>query len=177
MLLRLAPKGSAAADASPAARPQAARGARALVALHSVAFAAKDYGIGQSVAAPARVRLLWSPQPILGAAVILAGAGLVAWTMRVFRSWRFQARIDAAHRLSTDGPFAWVRHPIYAALDLLALGSLLWIPTPWTAAGLLLITLMGDVRARGEEKVLRAAFGDHYARYSARVRRLIPGIY
>jgi protein-S-isoprenylcysteine O-methyltransferase Ste14 len=97
--------------------------------------------------------------------------------MRVFRSWRFQARIDATHRLSTDGPFAFVRHPIYAALDLLALGSLLWIPTPWTAAGLLLMMVMGDVRARGEEKVLLAAFGEDYRRYSARVRRFVPGIY
>ena len=35
----------------------------------------------------------------------------------------------------------------------------------------------GDVRARGEEKVLRAAFGEEYARYGAKVRRLIPGIY
>jgi protein-S-isoprenylcysteine O-methyltransferase Ste14 len=177
MLLRLAPKASAAADASPAARPQAARGARALVALHSMAFAVMYYGIGQSVAAPTRVRLLWSPRPIAGGAVILAGAVLVAWAMRVFRSWRFQARIDAAHRLSTDGPFAWVRHPIYAALDLLALGSLLWIPTPWTAAGLLLMIVMGDVRARGEEKILLAAFGDDYARYAARVRRFVPGLY
>jgi protein-S-isoprenylcysteine O-methyltransferase Ste14 len=177
MLLRLAPKASAAADASPAPEPQSAGRARALVALHGVAFAALYYGIGQAVAAPARVRLLWSPLPIAGAAVILAGAALLGWTMRVFRSWRFQARIDAGHRLSTDGPFAWVRHPIYAALDLLALGSLLWVPTPWTAAGLLLMVVTGDVRARGEEKVLRAAFGEDYSRYAAKVRRLIPGIY
>ena len=135
------------------------------------------YGIGQAVAAPARVRLLWTPLPTVGAALILAGAALLAWTLRVFRSWRFQARIDVGHRLSTDGPFAWVRHPIYAALDLLALGTLAWIPTPWTAAGLLLMAVMGDVRARGEEKVLVAAFGDSYRRYAASVRRFVPGIY
>ena len=135
------------------------------------------FGVGQAVAAPDRLRLLWPPMPIAGAALILAGAALVAWTMRVFRSWRFQARIDAGHRLSTDGPFAWVRHPIYAALDLLALGTLLWLPTPWTATGLLLMAVMGDVRARGEEKVLQAAFGDAYRRYRARVRRFVPGIY
>ena len=177
MLSRFAPKRSAAADASPPAQPQVARRARALVALHGAGFFAMYYGIGQSVAAPARVRLLWSPQPIAGAALILAGAALVGWTMRVFRSWRFQARIDAGHRLSTDGPFAWVRHPIYAALDLLALGSLVWIPTPWTAAGALLMAVMGDVRARGEEKVLAAAFGEEYRRYATTVRLFIPGIY
>lgn len=177
MLLRLAPQAGAAADASPLPRPRAARGSRALVALHGLGFAAMYYGIGQAVAAPARVRLLWRPHPIAGGAVILAGALLVAWTMRVFRSWRFQARIDAGHRLSTDGPFAWVRHPIYAALDLLALGSLLWIPTVATLAGLLLMIVMGDVRARGEETVLLAAFGEDYRRYRSRVRRFVPGIY
>jgi len=177
MLLKLAPKASAAADASPVAEPQAARRARTLVAVHSVAFFLMYYGIGQAVTAPARARRLWTPQPILGAAVILAGALLLAWTMRVFRSWRFQARIDAGHRLSTDGPFAWVRHPIYAALDLLALGSLVWIPTPWTAAALLLMAVVGDMRARSEEKVLAAAFGDDYPRYAATVRRFVPGIY
>jgi protein-S-isoprenylcysteine O-methyltransferase Ste14 len=177
MLMRLAPKTTASADASPAAEPQVARRARALVFLHGLAFAVMYYGIGQAVAAPARARLLWAPQPMAGGAVIVAAAALVAWTMRVFRSWRFQARIDAAHRLSTDGPFAWVRHPIYAALDLLALGSMIWIPTPWTAAGLLLMIVTGDVRARGEEAILRAAFGEDYGRYAARVRRLLPGIY
>lgn len=135
------------------------------------------YGVGQAVGAPERVRLLWTPQPIPGAVVILAGAVLVGWTMRVFRSWRFQARIDAGHRLSTDGPFAWVRHPIYAALDLLALGTLVWIPSPWTAAGLLLMAVIGDVRARGEEKVLVAAFGESYGRYRASVRRFVPKVY
>jgi protein-S-isoprenylcysteine O-methyltransferase Ste14 len=135
------------------------------------------YGVGQAVGAPERVRLLWTPQPIPGAVVILAGAVLVGWTMRVFRSWRFQARIDAGHRLSTDGPFAWVRHPIYAALDLLALGTLVWIPSPWTAAGLLLMAVIGDVRARGEEKVLVAAFGESYRRYRASIRRFVPKVY
>lgn len=177
MQLKRAPQASAAADASPAPRPATARHARVLVALHGVAFAAMYYGIGQAVAAPARARVLWSPQPLAGGTVIVAGAAMVGWTMRVFRSWRFQARIDAGHRLSTDGPFAWVRHPIYAALDLLALGTLLWIPTPWTAAGLALMAVMGDVRARGEEEVLLAAFGDSYRQYRAKVRRFVPGVY
>jgi protein-S-isoprenylcysteine O-methyltransferase Ste14 len=176
-LLRRGPRGAVGAEAPSASEPQAARGARALVALHGVAFAAMYYGVGQAVAAPGRMRLLWATHPILGGAVILAGAALLAWTLRVFRSWRFQARIDAGHRLSTDGPFAWVRHPIYAALDLLALGTLVWIPTPWTGAGLLLMAVMGDVRARGEEKVLVAAFGESYRRYRASVRRFVPKIY
>jgi protein-S-isoprenylcysteine O-methyltransferase Ste14 len=175
-LLRLAPKARAGAGAA-ATEPQAARSARALVALHGVAFAAMYYGVGQALAAPDRLRLLWTARPVVGGAIILTGAAVIAWTMRVFRSWRFQARIDSGHQLSTEGPFRWVRHPIYAALDLLALGTLLWIPTVGTAAGLLLMMVIGDMRARGEEKVLLAAFGDAYRRYQTGVRRFVPGIY
>ena len=70
-----------------------------------------------------------------------------------------------------------MRHPIYLALDLLALGSALWLPTAWTAAGFLMMVVTGDIRARGEEKLLIAAFGDSYRRYRAGVRRFIPGLY
>ena len=177
MLLRRAPRAEAAADASPAARPTAAPHARVLVALHAVAFAAMYYGIGEAVFSPARALPLFPPQPIGGGTVILAGTAIMGWTMRVFRSWRFQARVDAGHRLSTDGPFSWVRHPIYVALDLLALGTLLWVPTAWTVAGLVLTAVVGDIRGRGEEEILLVAFGDSYRRYQAKVRRFVPGIY
>jgi len=175
-LLRLAPKRSAGAAAE-VEQPLTARRSAALVFLHGTAFAVMYYGIGQAVAAPARARLLLAPQPLLGGGVILLGAALVAWTMRVFRSWRLLARVDAGHQLCTEGPFRWVRHPIYLALDLLALGSALWLPTPWTAAGLSMMVVTGDIRARGEEKLLIAAFGDAYRRYQAGVRRFIPRIY
>jgi protein-S-isoprenylcysteine O-methyltransferase Ste14 len=39
------------------------------------------------------------------------------------------------------------------------------------------MAMMGDVRARGEETVLLAAFGEDYRRYATKVRRFIPGIY
>ena len=124
-----------------------------------------------------RVRFLFPPLPLAGALVMLAAAALAAWTVAVFRSWRLRARVEAGHELSTDGSFRFVRNPIYLGMDLLAAGTFLWVPTPIVLAGMLLVFLGGDLRARAEEKVLRAAFGDRYRDYAARVKRFVPGVY
>jgi protein-S-isoprenylcysteine O-methyltransferase Ste14 len=40
-----------------------------------------------------------------------------------------------------------------------------------------LVVLGGDLRARAEERVLLAAFGERYCDYIKRTSRLIPGLY
>jgi protein-S-isoprenylcysteine O-methyltransferase Ste14 len=112
-----------------------------------------------------------------GGATVLASAGLAAWTLAVFRSWRLLPRIEHQHELCTAGPFRWVRHPIYLAMDLLAAGTWLWLPTAPVAASAVLVAVAGDVRGRGEERQLAAAFGSAYDRYRRRVRRFVPGLY
>ena len=101
----------------------------------------------------------------------------MGWTFWVFESWRLRAKIESDHQLTTDGPFRHVRHPIYLAIDLLALGSAIWAPLLFTFLGLALIAIAGDLRARAEEKVLLTAFGDRYREYMKRTYRFIPGIY
>jgi protein-S-isoprenylcysteine O-methyltransferase Ste14 len=39
------------------------------------------------------------------------------------------------------------------------------------------VALGGDLRARAEETVLLAVFGDRYREYQRRVKRFIPGVY
>jgi protein-S-isoprenylcysteine O-methyltransferase Ste14 len=178
-LLRLAggrgapPEPAGAADA-PA--PAAAHPVR-LVLLHSAAFAVLYFGLGQAVLSRRPTRLLFAPHPILGAAIIVAGCGLLAWALLVFRSWRLLARIERGHQLCTTGPFRLVRHPIYLALDLLALGTLVWVPTWIILIGVILTVLAGDLRARGEERLLCEVFGDAYRQYQVRVPRTVPGLY
>jgi len=121
--------------------------------------------------------LLIVPRPLAGGVAILAAAGLAGWTLAVFRSWRLRARIESEHELCTAGPFRWVRHPIYLAMDLLAVGSWLWVPTAATAVGAALVALGGDLRGRSEERLLHSAFGERFDRYRRRVRRFLPGIY
>jgi len=155
---------------------QAVRGAGLLVAAHSVAFGLMYFEIGARVLG-GRVPSLFSGQRLAGTVVIALAAWLACWALRYFASWRIQARLDTGHRLATGGPFRWLRHPIYMALNLLALGSALWVPSPLMLRAMLLMWLGSDLRGRAEERLLTQAFGSAYAHYCARTPRFVPGIY
>ena len=101
----------------------------------------------------------------------------MAWALVYFRSWRFRAKLDERHQLATGGPFRIVRHPIYMGLNMLALGTALWVPTAIVWAGCVLMAIGSDLRARAEETLLASAFGPVYHEYRKRTRRFVPGIY
>jgi protein-S-isoprenylcysteine O-methyltransferase Ste14 len=151
-------------------------GARALVAFHALAFGALYLGLGNAVI-PGRVPIWFPGQRVVGTLVIAAGAVLASWSLAYFQSWRFQAKLDAGHQLATGGPFAFVRHPIYMGLNLFALGTAVWVPHPIVWAGVVLMVIGSDLRARAEEKLLARAFGEGYRTYCQRTARFIPGIY
>jgi protein-S-isoprenylcysteine O-methyltransferase Ste14 len=149
---------------------------RALLAFHALAFALMYFGIGYSVI-PGRVPGWFPGQRVAGTLVIACGAALMVWALVYFRSWRFRATLDKGHELATGGPFRILRHPIYMGLNLLALGTALWVPTAIVWAAFVLMAIGSDLRARAEENVLKQAFGPSYDEYCARTRRFIPGIY
>lgn len=185
-LLRLADrrKAGGATPATPAPQtgsPQtgapSAPHAVGLIVLHAAAFSVFYFGLGQALFARRGARLLLAAHPVIGGATVVAGAGVLAWSLIVFRSWRLLARIEPGHQLCTAGPFRIVRHPIYLSLDLLALGTFLWVPNPVVLVGAILIVVAGDLRARSEERLLCAVFGDEYRDFQRRVPRTIPGLY
>ena len=164
------------AEAPVASETHTARFSRVLLWFHAMAFGVMYFGLANAIL-PNRVPLWFAGQRIAGTLVIAAGAALMCWSLTAFESWRFRAKVDADHRLATGGPFRLLRHPIYMGLNLLALGSAIWVPTTltWIAFGLMVIG--SDFRARAEETVLTEAFGREYSTYCARTRRFIPGIY
>ena len=175
----VAPPSPLTTNTMPPAVPTAvatARFSRLAFVPHLIAFAILYIGI-ESAVVRHRVPEWFTGQRIVGALLIVAGAALAASALLYFRSWRLRAQIDAEHQLATGGPFRYLRNPIYMALNLLALGSAIWVPTPtlWIAVALMLIG--SDVRARVEEGVLRESFGEEYRDYSAKTRRFIPGVY
>ena len=94
------------------------------------------------------------------------------------KQWAVAARLVEGHKLITEGPYAYVRNPIYTGIlgMLIATGLAMenWIQTIVAvivfAAGLV-------IRVRTEEKLLRAAFGQEFEDYARRVPAVIPGIY
>lgn len=173
-------RGSSSKEASPelvvTSQEYTAPYSRSILAFHLFGFAAMYVGILKAVL-PERVPTGLLGQHAAGALVIAAGAVLIAWGAASLRSWRFRARLDHGHELATGGAFRLLRHPIYAGINLVALGTAIWTPTfvTWTAS--LLIVVGSDLRARAEESVLKQAFGSRYADYARCVKRFIPGVY
>jgi protein-S-isoprenylcysteine O-methyltransferase Ste14 len=177
VILRIRDRKDGAADTAPILQQQTtAPFSRALVMLHGLAFAVMYFGIFNAVI-PGRVPHWFPGQRLAGSLVIAGGAALMSWALVSFRSWRFRAALDQNHRLATGGPFRILRHPIYMGMNLLALGTALWVPTAIVWAGFVLMAIGSDLRARAEETLLAHAFGDLYREYCARTRRFVPGLY
>ncbi|HEY4133369.1 MAG TPA: isoprenylcysteine carboxylmethyltransferase family protein [Gemmatimonadaceae bacterium] len=155
---------------------QTGRFSRLVLGIHMAAFGLMYFGLGASLF-PNRVPLWFVGQRIAGTLVMAIGAALMCWAVAFFHSWRFRAKLDEGHQLATDGPFKFLRHPIYMGLNLLALGTAIWVPTPimWVAA--VLMAIGSDLRARSEEPLLVGAFGRAYIDYRARTSRFMPGVY
>ncbi len=114
---------------------------------------------------------------ILGLCLWLLGMGLAGWAVRVLgRFMTVEIQVMEGQPLVQEGPYAWVRHPIYTGNATAALGlSLLFLSPPLGAlAGV--VAVLAAYRAHLEDAFLRSpdAFGDRYDAYAARTGRLLP---
>jgi protein-S-isoprenylcysteine O-methyltransferase Ste14 len=81
-----------------------------------------------------------------------------------------------ARRLVTDGPYGWLRHPVYLFEEIGVIGLALPFASVWALLWLLVHAACQLQRVKNEERVLRGAFPD-YDDYASRTARLIPGLY
>jgi protein-S-isoprenylcysteine O-methyltransferase Ste14 len=113
---------------------------------------------------------------VVAAVVTAAGLSVALWARAALGgNWSGAIVLKEQHELISRGPYAFVRHPIYTGVLLMALGTMIF----WaTADGLIVFAIMvaGLVaKAWREEQLLTKHFPDAYPRYRARVRaRLIP---
>jgi protein-S-isoprenylcysteine O-methyltransferase Ste14 len=117
-------------------------------------------------------------QPIAAAAgVALAWAGVVLHG-RARRAlgalWSSAIRVPPGHPVVTRGPYATVRHPLYAGVLLLAVGSVLAHPSAASICVAIGLAAGMALKIPAEERALRAACGDAWTRYAAEVPALIP---
>jgi protein-S-isoprenylcysteine O-methyltransferase Ste14 len=114
----------------------------------------------------------------LGLVLFAAGlAGTLAAQVAMGESWRIGVDAAETTELVTDGPFAIVRNPIFAAMLPASAGLALMVPSVVALAGLgaLLVALELQVRVVEEPYLLRV-HGAGYAGYAARVGRFVPGV-
>jgi protein-S-isoprenylcysteine O-methyltransferase len=120
-----------------------------------------------------------SVQELTAMSLLIIGLAL-RWAaiLTLGRSFTVNISIHEGQRVVTAGPYRYVRHPSYTGL-LLAFAGLGVFFGNWLSLAVLMvpITLAVLHRIRLEERVLLNAFGPAYAAYSARTRRLIPGVW
>ena len=79
-------------------------------------------------------------------------------------------------RLVTTGVYAFVRHPIYGGLLVLALGWSALAGSLGTLMATLALWALFEFKSRFEERALLARYPE-YARYRAGTRRFVPYVY
>jgi protein-S-isoprenylcysteine O-methyltransferase Ste14 len=121
------------------------------------------------------IEVSWLPVRVIGLAAGLAGTVLLTWSAVVLgRFMMHEAAVREDHALIRNGPYRFIRHPVYAGYLALLLGSgvaslniCLWLLWPVSLIGIL-------IQAASEEQLLGQRFGQEYERYVRRTGRLVP---
>jgi protein-S-isoprenylcysteine O-methyltransferase Ste14 len=122
---------------------------------------------------------LWSYTATLGVvAVVITSAGLLIalWARTALGAlWSSSVVLKEGHAVVDQGPYRYVRHPIYSGVLLMILGSvMLW----GRLIALLLFVLAFTalwIKLRREERLLTTYLSAAYLRYKSRVKSaLVP---
>jgi protein-S-isoprenylcysteine O-methyltransferase Ste14 len=129
------------------------------------------------------VRFGWTSMPFStvypGMALYVLGTVPVAWAMIVNRFLETQVRIqtDRGHRVITDGPYRFVRHPMYSGMLVQTLAIPLVLGSWWTFLPVAGIFTAVFWRTALEDRTLQAELPG-YAEFANRTRyKIVPGIW
>lgn len=106
---------------------------------------------------------------------ILLGVWAI-WSMRV-TTIQITADVAPDSNLVSDGPYEWVRHPMYLAVMLVCLGLLI---NQVSIARLIAVLLLGIdfiLKANYEEALLIKFFKKGYEDYQKKTKKFIPFVY
>ncbi|MDE2041003.1 MAG: isoprenylcysteine carboxylmethyltransferase family protein [Patescibacteria group bacterium] len=126
------------------------------------------------------ILLLYIQNPavrLIGAVLVILGIALAFWARyHLGRNWGqpMSEKVDA--ELVTTGPYAHIRHPIYAGIFLSIIGSALVFGVFWA----LILTVYSGYFLYSigrEDEIMARLFPQTYSMYRSRTKRLIPGIW
>lgn len=116
---------------------------------------------------------------ITGTVITLAAFALRNWGIRTLGEfWSVHVEIRDNHKLIDSGPFKRIRHPVYTAAILEAVG-IVTISQAYLSSLLILLVIIPAVffRISIEEKELHAKFGEQYRDYIQQTGSLFPKIF
>ena len=129
------------------------------------------------------VRYHWTYVPptiqLVAFAGLVAGSALVFRVMQVntFLTPLVEIQRDRGHTVVSTGPYAYVRHPMYAGMTISMISLPLFLGSLWTLAIAGVILTLLFVRTYIEDRTLHRELPG-YAEYAQRVRyRIVPGVW
>ncbi len=105
---------------------------------------------------------------------LLSNVAIFGGMVLLVLAWRVLHAAQREHRLALTGPYAYVRHPQYAAFVLVMIGFLLQWPTLITLVMFPILVTMYIRLAKREERDAMAEFGDAYRLYAQATPRFFP---
>ncbi|MGB8061141.1 MAG: isoprenylcysteine carboxylmethyltransferase family protein [Candidatus Sulfotelmatobacter sp.] len=125
------------------------------------------------------LRLRFSPADAwiawVGFAVTSLGVAIAIWARYcIGQYWSARVTLKEGHRLIRSGPYQFVRHPIYTGMLVGAIGRALTIGEWCGILAVVLILAAHWCKARREESLLTAEFGEEYAAYRRSTGFLFP---
>ena len=117
-----------------------------------------------------------SPLQIISFAALTIAAYLPLAGMLTLRNYgKPRGHFEYTTKLVTTGVYRFIRHPMYASLLFLAIGSYLKQPLDPPGAVIFVITVAAVLMtAKAEEQDLVAAFGERYVDYMKKTARFVP---
>ncbi|MGD1995302.1 MAG: isoprenylcysteine carboxylmethyltransferase family protein [Anaerolineae bacterium] len=147
-----------------------------LVALfHALSGAA---GILVSLFSKGQIRLPEQPVKSVGFTIFGLGGLLFAYAVAYLRGG-FEGNVDpVTEDLVTEGPYRFVRHPLYLAMLVMCMGLAIGLRSICGLAMTVLVFFpLCIYRARLEEEALELRFGKEWRDYSDRTDFIIPFVY
>lgn len=121
------------------------------------------------------------PESVRWIGVVCFGFGAILfwWVHKILgKNWSPVLEIRKEHKLITQGPYKYVRHPMYTQIWI-------WVICQWLVlsnwivgvVGILTWSILFFIRIAEEEKMMTEHFGQEYSGYSKKIKKIILGIY
>ncbi len=133
------------------------------------------FGANAAIIFLALPRVELSPLLNVVSSVLIIGGSVGAFVI-ASRLGRAFSVLPQARSLVTDGPYRFVRHPLYVAEQVATFGIMWQFQQPWALMVALLSLAAQFPRMHYEEQILAQTFPSYRA-YAERTARLIPGVY
>lgn len=114
--------------------------------------------------------LRWS-----GVAAMVTCAPLSQWIYHALgENFSKTLELQPNHRLIQNGPYRYVRHPMYSTLFLCATATCLISANLYVLAASATVVIVIMLRIKKEEEMLLSRFGENYKKYRQQTGALLP---